>query len=180
MAVTDVVTKIKRFEEQWWVTPMFRGFLVFYMIFMACVTVRILHYTQDASSANRNMPVIGDLLAGLSDAESGQRGFLYSGDSQYLTQYHQGSGLAKNSMILLTEFLDSDLEKPRVAELRQVVAEKLREMDQTVEFVNEGNAPAAKTMFGTGEGQRRMNRIKVLCEVLKAQELNRQFKASVF
>lgn len=154
--------------------------LFLYLLIVGAILLRILHYTEDSSKATRNMPILQDMLSGLLDAESGQRGYLYSMDSKYLTQYHRGTGQATYNLILLNEFLDSDLERPKVKELIRTANSKLKEMDMTVEFVSSGNFGAAKEIFGTGNGQRDMERIKTLCEVLKAQELNRQFKATIF
>lgn len=96
----------------------------------------------------------GDLLAGLIDQESGERGFLITGDAEFLASYRRGGRLADSALRTLHELaagdtgLESDLRRAedRVGAWRQlganfeIEAKQQRRDDQVQALVGTGTS----------------------------------------
>lgn len=99
---------------------------------------------------HRVITALGDLLSAVQDAETGQRGYLLTGDRRYLVPYETAlaqvaPGLAE--VELLTQ--DNAGQQTRVVALRRHVNAKLAELRQTIAVrQNSGIAPALAIVNG--------------------------------
>lgn len=74
------------------------------------------------------------LLSGLKDAESGQRGFLLTGDEAYLDIYTAEKAALPDKIERLRELSHGDAEqRQRIDVLQRLSDEKIAEMEQTIE-----------------------------------------------
>jgi diguanylate cyclase (GGDEF)-like protein len=101
------------------------------------------------------------LLAYLTDAETGQRGFLLTDDATYLEPYHNGVLEAKDSLSSL-KFLTSD--NPSQVDLLKAISENIQlktdELEQTIELRRQDNLDAALEIVSDGKGKYYMDEIR--------------------
>jgi signal transduction histidine kinase/CheY-like chemotaxis protein len=97
---------------------------------------------------------IKDLDLSIHDAESGQRGFLLTGNEDYLKPYNAALGrvtLLESALNQLTA--DNPAEQARLAALGPLVQRKLEEMSQTIVIRRDDGASAALRIVQTNLGR---------------------------
>jgi len=107
----------------------------------------------------------------LKDAETGQRGFLYTHDPSYLQPYQQSaSGISKHLDNLQQLTADNASQQTRLSALRILVKGKLDEMARTVSLEQGGRADEAKAIVLSDTGKTLMDDIRVLTEQMQQEE----------
>ncbi len=105
------------------------------------------------------------------DAETGQRGFLYTGDSKYLAPYDFAVGQVAGHIDRLAELTaDNPREQARISELRGLVAAKLSELGQTISYYRAGQPEEAKAIVVSDHGKVLMDRIRTLTAEMVQEE----------
>jgi len=110
------------------------------------------------------------LLSSLKDAETGQRGFLLTGEERYLEPYREA---LTQTPILLKDLDDVTASRrpdqaQRVEKLKPLVRDKLEELNQTIQLRrNQGLAPAL-AIVRTDRGQTIMNEIRAICAEIQS------------
>jgi two-component system cell cycle sensor histidine kinase/response regulator CckA len=114
------------------------------------------------------------LLAAITDAETGQRGFLLTGRKEYLQPFQSGTAQVPAELSALELAANSRAEQLARAEvLRMLVNRKLEELRTTLSLqVNSGTA-AALTMVNTDAGKRTMDQIRAVSQKLLDSEYAR-------
>jgi PAS domain S-box-containing protein len=102
------------------------------------------------------------LVSSLLDAETGQRGFLLTGESRYLDVYQRAIVAAPAEVEKLDALLRSakDGRDPDLARLQAAVAEKLAELRETVDLRRNRQTDAAVSVFLSDRGRRAMDEIR--------------------
>lgn len=102
------------------------------------------------------------IFIGLLDAETGQRGYLLTGDQTYLDSFTWGQ---RDVPTALAEYgtlaLDKD-EASFVAVITPLVNEKMAELTRTVRLRNETGFADARAAVMTNRGRETMSRLRVL------------------
>src|SRR5579871_2798259 len=108
---------------------------------------------------------IADLLSHMLDAETGQRGFLLTGQNHYLEPYDRAiEAIPKDLAKLNTLRPASDGDKNQLLDrLRAVTNEKLSEMRGTIEIRNQQGFEAALEVVRGDRGRQTMDEIRSLC-----------------
>jgi PAS domain S-box-containing protein len=107
----------------------------------------------------------------MKDAETGQRGFLYTGDSKYLAPYDLAVGQVTGHIDRLAELTaDNPRQQARVSELRGLVAAKLSELGQTISYYREGKPEEAKALVVSDHGRLLMTQIRSVTEEMVGEE----------
>jgi PAS domain S-box-containing protein len=107
----------------------------------------------------------------LADAETGQRGYLYTGDPEYLEPYSQAITRIDAHLDALTRFTaDSPRQQSRVAQLRTLAKAKLAEMAQTISLYRAGRPDEARALVKTGKGKASMDNIRNGMARMEAEE----------
>jgi signal transduction histidine kinase/DNA-binding response OmpR family regulator len=108
------------------------------------------------------------ILSTMKDAETGERGFLITGDDRYLEPYNDatkniGQELANADILRLgkTSLKDS------FALLQQSIASKFAEMRQAIDLRRELGPEAAFAKIEQGEGKRIMDDIRIYCQTME-------------
>jgi PAS domain S-box-containing protein len=105
------------------------------------------------------------------DAETGQRGFLYTGDPKYLAPYDLAVGQVAGHIDRLAELTaDNPRQQARISELRALVGEKLSELGQTISYYRAGKPEEAKALVESDHGIVLMDRIRSLTEEMVQEE----------
>ena len=152
----------------------------FVVALTAIVLVAGLSYRalEDSSDSARRvthtlelMEQLQGILSALQDAETGQRGFLLTGNETYLEPYTNAKaalpGDFKKTRNLI---LGNALQRQRLDALEHVVDEKMRELSDTIELRRAGNAAGAVTIVRTNRGKETMARIRAAIAEMQRDE----------
>ncbi len=114
---------------------------------------------------------LADVLSTMKDAETGQRGFLLTGEDSYLAPYNSGIkevGLNIDRLRELTA--DNPNQQRRLAKLEPLVAAKLAELDETIRLRRESGERAALQVVLTDKGKSIMDDIRQIVGEMDEEE----------
>ncbi|QHI99424.1 histidine kinase [Xylophilus rhododendri] len=116
---------------------------------------------MDIERAQQTRVELSRLLQQMLDAETGQRGFLLTGDERYLQPYSQATaGLNQTIDKLRSSYLSTPEELGELAELSRNISRKLAEMDLSVRLRKQGNEEAWRFIMLTDVGREHMDSIR--------------------
>jgi CHASE3 domain sensor protein len=158
---------------------MLAGFLIGLLVLIgaALLLARSVATLQDArvlaKHARSELETLVSFLATIEDAETGQRGYLLTGDSTYLAPYTEARHLIGDQVAQLDSLTAADpSEHAAVVALRGHVAVKMGELAESIRL--RARAPdAASALMLTGAGQREMMAIRTLVEGIRQVERRR-------
>ncbi|MBA3946585.1 MAG: CHASE3 domain-containing protein [Herpetosiphonaceae bacterium] len=102
-----------------------------------------------------------DLLSSLRDAETGQRGYVITGDVAYLETYTNGRQQLAVQLQRLRTTTGSRAEQQRqLAQLEPLITDKLAELEQTIMLRRTQGFDAARKVVATDQGKRSMDAIR--------------------
>ena len=103
-----------------------------------------------------------ELRSALQTAESSQRGYLLSGNEIYLAPYDSAKVQAERHLETLKKALATDVEAgPMMRRLAELVAEKIKEMDDTVALKSNLRDAEAMSLLRTNRGKALMDEANV-------------------
>lgn len=111
------------------------------------------------------------LMAIMVDAETGQRGYLITGDADFLTPYRAAVDRADGALIELATRLADDESKRDLAPLRALVRAKFDEMAQVLRLFDGGDPGAASRRVRERVGKDLMDKLGALASDLRQSEL---------
>jgi PAS domain S-box-containing protein len=104
---------------------------------------------------------IQEVISSVKDAESGQRGYLLTGDSEYLDNYHAANSALPSQLNKLRALAATEPGMPTaVASLSGLIAEKLSELEETVALRRSEGFKAALAVVETNRGKHAMDDIR--------------------
>lgn len=107
----------------------------------------------------------------LADAETGQRGFLYTGEPRYLAPYNFAVAHLTPHIDKLAELTaDNPQQQPRIPKLRALVQEKLGELQKTITLYQEGKREETRAEVLTDRGRRIMDDLRALTNQMRSDE----------
>ena len=107
----------------------------------------------------------------LKDAETGQRGFLYTGEDQYLAPYNQAVAQVGSHLDTLAELTsDNPRQQSAVADLRGLVRTKLDELANTIALYRSAKQDEARKLVLSGAGLLTMNKIRSVIAGMEGEE----------
>jgi PAS domain S-box-containing protein len=111
------------------------------------------------------------LLSELKDAETGERGFLLTGQESYLTPYRSALAEIPKTLALLDQTAGTDPENARrVAALKPLVSEELQELQQTIDLRRTSGAEAALAELESGRSKEVMDEIRQSCDGVRTEQ----------
>jgi PAS domain S-box-containing protein len=108
----------------------------------------------------------------LKDTETGQRGFIITGDESYLQPFHDASERLPRDLDRLSRFPWLDVGPAEIATLRQLVDQKLAELRATIELRRTKGSDEAVPLIQAGSGKELMDRFREAVAQLKARQLS--------
>jgi signal transduction histidine kinase len=121
---------------------------------------------------------LSEFLALITDAESGERGYLLTGDSAYLQPYTEAKPKVEAALDRVQEAYGSDVGNTELHELRVLTGKKLGELDETLAMFNRrGAAPALNVVRGD-VGRRTMDEISKIVVAMRQEEKRKLSDAS--
>lgn len=107
----------------------------------------------------------------LKDAETGQRGFLYTGQPRYLQPYYAGVTQVEPHLRNLSRLTaDDPRQQANISHLRTLTQEKLSELAQTIGLYQSGQTEQAKALVLSDYGLATMDKIRQLMAQMLRQE----------
>jgi signal transduction histidine kinase/ActR/RegA family two-component response regulator len=111
--------------------------------------------------------VVGDLV----DAETGQRGFLLTGDAAYLEPYHAASReIAADLSTLRAAAADAPARLDEIDRIEGLATIRMAGLSRTVELGERGDLDGALAALRSGRGKVTMDEIRALAADLRAQQ----------
>ncbi|HEY7234923.1 MAG TPA: CHASE3 domain-containing protein [Gemmatimonadaceae bacterium] len=138
------------------------------------VVLRLRSAVAAVDHTNLVMRQLDGVLAGMVDAETGQRGYIITGDSTYLEPYHSGRIEADSHLIALRGLIPgTDTQQVQRVDSLQTLAEtKIRDLEQTVAVRGRSEAEAAARVR-TGHGKAVMDSAREVAARISAVERER-------
>jgi len=136
-------------------------------------------YRRASADADRTREILSSiqrLFSTMQDAETGQRGFLLTGEQRYLAPYDQAIQLASTEMAKVKSLLTRPLDQPEdAARLNTLLEQKLAELRRTIEIRRAQGLQAALDVVLTDRGKILMDETRALCHAIE----NREYSALI-
>jgi adenylate cyclase len=114
---------------------------------------------------------VSAVLSRLQDAETGQRGYLLSGEDSYLEPYRVAVAALDHELAdLRTTVADNPAQVDLAAQLTTLVTEKLAELRATIEQRQRGNVGQALALVHAGTGKAVMDQARTVIAAMRAEE----------
>ncbi len=111
------------------------------------------------------------LLSSVKDAETGQRGFLLTGEERYLDPYTNATAALPGELKILRSLTrDNSQQQRRLDTLDQLIVEKIAELGQTITLRRAGNVEGALAVVRSDRGKASMDRIRELIAEMESEE----------
>ncbi|MDI3281719.1 CHASE3 domain-containing protein [Polyangium sp. 15x6] len=134
-------------------------------------TQRLLATSEAVTHAHEELTGLSSFLAALDETETGKRGFVITGREDFLQPYHTGrKGVGIELRQLEELFSDDSDQKDRVKQLRPLVEERMREIDETIEARRTQGFEAAEKIVVEGNGPKVMDKIRRVVAEMKTHE----------
>ncbi len=161
--------------------PLPTGTLIAFVIaVLAIVLVAALSYGALESSLESSQRVthtlqtveqLQALLSTLQDAETGQRGFLLTGNETYLVPYTNASAALSNEFSNARALLAGSSEQlAHLAVLQRLASDKMDELGKTIAMRRGGDAAGALAMVRTNRGKEAMERARAVIAEMRQDE----------
>jgi signal transduction histidine kinase len=120
---------------------------------------------------------LSEFSALLNDAESGQRGYLLTGENPYLQSYTGAVVQVDGALERLHEAYGGRDDSPQLQQLRILTGRKLGELEDTLALFKRRGAAPAVNVVRTDVGKRTMDEISAIVGTMRAAE-EREFTAA--
>ena len=129
---------------------------------------------QDARQVTHTHEILwalSDLLSLIKDAETGQRGYLITGDDRYLEPYTRALSHIDQQISDIERLIRDDPDQQsRIPALKEQVHIKLSELDETVVLRRTQGIEAARAVVVTDRGKAAMDATRHLFETMQEEE----------
>jgi CHASE3 domain sensor protein len=124
-------------------------------------TSEFLRRSVETREADYLVERITHLLAALSDAETGQRGYLLTGDSRYLDSYHASLPEIANAISAIRDLtVENRSQRPRIDAVAPLIDARLEQLATTIDVRRRRGFAAARAMILTHHGKTTMDDIR--------------------
>lgn len=113
---------------------------------------------------------LGLLKKQILDAETGQRGFLYTGDNTYLEPYEQAVAEIDKTFQNLSELIVDEGQLLILNNIKVLTEKKLKELAETIRLKTQGKEAEAKKIVLSNFGKQVMNDIRIEIEQMEFYE----------
>ncbi|HWZ42130.1 MAG TPA: CHASE3 domain-containing protein [Candidatus Saccharimonadales bacterium] len=114
---------------------------------------------------------VAEMVSLLKDAETGQRGYVITGDEAFLGPYQSAlGGIAKVVKELRTLTVDNQNQQKRIDDVEPLIAAKMEELKRTIDLRRKGDTSQVTKIVSGGEGKRTMDSIRRLAEQMDNEE----------
>ena len=115
----------------------------------------------DIDEAQKGRGVVNQILQNMLDAETGQRGYLLTGEASYRQPYDMAIKQVDGNLATLRQlYAERPAELAQIGELSKHVLRKVAEMDMSVRLRQDGKEDAWKFVITTDVGREEMDAIR--------------------
>ena len=134
---------------------------------------------EEAAQTREIVDSVDRLLSDLIDAQSGQRGYLLTGENRYLEPYNRAVRAIPNDLSAISSSLGTRPNQAgNVARLNDLSAQRLAELQQTIALRQIGAAESALAAVLSDQGKPTMDQIRTLCAQIRRTEISGHSQAS--
>ncbi|WP_141594058.1 methyl-accepting chemotaxis protein [Myxococcus sp. AB056] len=128
--------------------------------------------TAGLLTAHENFRIIREVRALLMDAESGQRGFILTGDESYLVPYREATAALQNDLSRLRETMaNHPHQRARLNRLEPIVTQRVNRLEDGIRLRRQEGLEAGAKFIQAGKGREVMLQVKqVIDEMLVAEQ----------
>ena len=134
----------------------------------------VVRLNAHAASVEHTYRVLGGLevlLAGVTDSETATRGYIITGDENYLEPYRQSAQVIDGQTKLLRELTADNLtQQQRLHSVELLVTSRLSDLRGVIELRKNQGFAAAQSAVLTGKGKQVHDRIRGLIDQMKGTE----------
>ena len=114
---------------------------------------------------------VAGVLSLLKDAETGQRGYIITGDESFLEPYQAAGTAIATTVDELRELTsDNPAQQKRIGQAEPLIAAKLAELKRTIEMRRNRNIEQATKTIQTGEGKKLMDDLRRILAEMEHEE----------
>ena len=162
------------------------GVLIAILLVVGGITWDRLIAAREARDWSRHsylvLDTVKDLNLAMRDAETGQRGYLLTGDNAYLAPYERALQRVTALQGMLQKLtVDNPTGQDRLRDLGPLIQHKLEELAQTIQLRREGDTEAALRLVRTDVGRTLMLQVETMLGAMTAEEttlLDERLRAS--
>lgn len=128
--------------------------------------------TAGLLTAHENFRIIREVRALLMDAESGQRGFILTGDESYLVPYREAAVALQNDLSRLRDAMaDHPNQRARLNRLEPIVTQRVNRLEEGIRLRRQEGLEAGAKFIQAGQGREVMLQVKqIIDEMLVAEQ----------
>ncbi|NOJ83501.1 methyl-accepting chemotaxis protein [Myxococcus xanthus] len=128
--------------------------------------------TAGLLTAHENFRIIREVRALLMDAESGQRGFILTGDEAYLVPYREAAVALQNDLSRLRDAMaNHPHQRARLNRLEPIVTQRVNRLEEGIRLRRQEGLEAGAKFIQAGQGREVMLQVKqVIDEMLVAEQ----------
>ena len=151
------------------------GMVVALLIFNAATsyrnTLKLVENENWVSHTHRVLTELEATLSTLKDAETGQRGYLLTGEERYLEPYNSAIARINQQVVGLQQLTaDNKRQQQRLRDLKIAIDSKLADLEGTLNLRRKQNLAAAVRQIKTGRGKQIMGDIRQQIATMTAEE----------
>jgi methyl-accepting chemotaxis protein len=153
------------------------GFGILFLMLLVIETVgyvsiaRLWNNTQTLKGSYEVIDHLADLMSMMKDAETGQRGYLLTGNDTYLEPYRAADASIYTVLRQLHDMTASDpRQQVRLDQASLLVQSKMAELRQTIELRRSSGFDAALKVVDTNQGQLYMTKLRQLVAEIEQDE----------
>jgi diguanylate cyclase (GGDEF)-like protein len=151
------------------VDPRLRWFAIVILLIVAWLAALPFLSSREADMTMAELQTVIDkeraydhLLDLLKDAETGQRGYLITGDAAFLDPYQEGSAGVPDALRTLEPLADTAEERAILGEVARLARQKLFELASTVRLRRDNGFGPAVAVVARSNGRATMDRLRTL------------------
>jgi PAS domain S-box-containing protein len=134
-------------------------------------TLKLLENERWVGHTHQVLTELEATLSTLKDAETGQRGYLLTGEERYLEPYHSAIARINQQVVGLQQLTaDNNRQQQRIRDLKIAIDSKLAELQETINLRRQQNLEAALREVKTGRGKQIMGDIRQQIAAMTAEE----------
>ncbi len=127
--------------------------------------------SQSVTHTHQVLEHVAEVLSLLKDAETGQRGYVITGDETFLEPYQAGTTNVHAVVKELRELTaDNPNQQKRIDEAEPLIAGKLAELKQTIDLRRKGSLEDTTKIVRGGEGKKVMDNLRVILAQMEREE----------
>ncbi len=130
------------------------------------VAQQITETTDELLQTRARLRILRDLRWQMVDAETGQRGFILTGDEDYLRPYEAATGSLRQNLGELRRFTRDKLLQEQLPKIESLVQSRLAELDEGLRLRRERGMEPAAAFIRSDRGLLTMRQIRQLVDTL--------------